>query len=103
MLGTKIKQAFQSVFSNFRYWAKNPLILLRALGFTLIHMLATFLIVKILIEGMGERMPFGQVHRIVELAYFITLLPFHQWLGATGSNNYRSVFSRGRIATLHEY
>jgi len=57
----KIKQAFQSVFSNFRYWAKNPLILLRALGFTLIHMLATFLIVKILIEGMGESMPFGQI------------------------------------------
>jgi len=38
----KIKQAFQSVIFNFRYWAKNPLILLRALGFTLIHMLATF-------------------------------------------------------------
>ena len=71
----KIKQAFQSVFSNFRYWAKNPLILLRALGFTLIHMLATFLIVKILIEGMGERMPFGQIAGLWSLTYFITLLP----------------------------
>ncbi len=71
----KIKQAFQSVFSNFRYWAKNPLILLRALGFTLIHMLATFLIVKILIEGMGESMPFGQIAGLWSLTYFITLLP----------------------------
>ncbi len=71
----KIKQAFQSVFSNFNYWAKNPLILLRALGFTLIHMLATFLIVKILIEGMGERMPFGQIAGLWSLTYFITLLP----------------------------
>jgi len=71
----KIKQAFQSVFSNFRYWAKNPLILLRALGFTLIHMLATFLIVQILIEGMGESIPFGQIAGLWSLTYFITLLP----------------------------
>jgi len=49
--------------------------LLRALGFTLIHMLATFLIVKILIEGMGESMPFGQIAGLWSLTYFITLLP----------------------------
>ena len=72
---SKIKHAFQSVFSNFKYWAKNPLILLRALGFTLIHMLATFLIVKVLIEGMGESMPFGQIAGLWSLTYFITLIP----------------------------
>jgi hypothetical protein len=71
----KIQQAFKNVFSNFKYWAKNPLILLRALGFTFIHMLATFLIVKVLIEGMGESMPFGQIAGLWSLTYFITLLP----------------------------
>ncbi|HAE85889.1 MAG TPA: hypothetical protein DCG78_05200 [Anaerolineaceae bacterium] len=71
----KIQKAFQNVFSNFKYWAKNPLILLRALGFTLIHMLATFLIVKVLIEGMGESMPFGQIAGLWSLTYFITLIP----------------------------
>jgi uncharacterized membrane protein YbhN (UPF0104 family) len=38
-------------------------------------MLATFLIVKILIEGMGESMPFGQIAGLWSLTYFITLLP----------------------------
>lgn len=71
----KIQQAFKNVFSNFKYWGKNPLILLRALGFTFIHMLATFLIVQILIEGMGESMPFGQIAGLWSLTYFITLLP----------------------------
>jgi len=71
----KIQQAFKNVFSNFKYWTKNPLILLRALGFTFIHMLATFLIVQILIEGMGESMPFGQIAGLWSLTYFITLLP----------------------------
>jgi uncharacterized membrane protein YbhN (UPF0104 family) len=72
---SKIKSTFQSVFSNFKYWAANPLVLLSALGFTFIHMLATFLIVKILIEGMGESMPFGQIAGLWSLTYFITLLP----------------------------
>ena len=71
----KVQQAFKNVFSNFKYWAKNPLILLRAFGFTFIHMLATFLIVQILIEGMGESMPFGQIAGLWSLTYFITLLP----------------------------
>ena len=71
----KIQQVFKNVFSNFKYWAKNPLILLRALGFTFIHMLATFLIVQILIEGMGRACLSGRIAGLWSLTYFITLLP----------------------------
>lgn len=71
----KVKDAFVKVFSNFKYWLKHPRILLHALGFTFVHMLAIFLIIKILIEGMGEHMPFTQIAGLWSLTYFISLIP----------------------------
>lgn len=71
----KVVQAIKGVFSNLRYWLRKPLVLLKALGFTFIHMLCTFLVVKILIEGMSETLPFNLIAGIWSLTYFITLLP----------------------------
>ena len=71
----KLKDAFVKVFSNFRFWIKHPLILLQALGFTLVHQLALYLIIRLLIEGMGYHLPLTQIAGIWSLTYFISLIP----------------------------
>lgn len=71
----RIKNGFKKIGESFRYWIKNPKILIIALGYTLIHQLAIYLIITILINGMGESLPFYQVAGIWSLTYFITLLP----------------------------
>jgi hypothetical protein len=71
----RLNQGFRKVLQNLRFWSKHPLILLKALGFTLIHQAAIYLIIRILIEGMGETLSFWQIAGIWSLTYFISLLP----------------------------
>ncbi|MGV7976096.1 MAG: lysylphosphatidylglycerol synthase transmembrane domain-containing protein [Anaerolineaceae bacterium] len=71
----KLQRALKKVYANFGFWLKHPLILAQALGFTFIHMLATFLIVQILVEGMGESISFGKIAGLWSLTYFISLIP----------------------------
>lgn len=71
----RLRGGAAKVFSNFRYWSSHPLILLKALGFTLIHQAAIYLIIKILVEGMGETLPFMQIAGIWSLTYFVSLIP----------------------------
>ena len=54
----RIKNGFKKIGESFRYWIKNPKILIIALGYTLIHQLAIYLIITVLINGMGESLPF---------------------------------------------
>lgn len=71
----KLKRGIAKVFNSFQFWLKHPLILLKALGFTFIHMACTYAIVKLLIEGMGETIPLNLIAGIWSLTYFIGLLP----------------------------
>jgi hypothetical protein len=71
----KLKSGWQKLRENFRFWIKNPLVLLKALAFTLVHQLAVYAIISLLITGMGEKLAFYQVAGIWSLTYFITLLP----------------------------
>jgi len=72
---TRFNQGLRKVLQNLRFWSKHPLILLKALGFTLIHQAAIYLIIRVLIEGMGETLSFWQIAGIWSLTYFISLLP----------------------------
>jgi hypothetical protein len=71
----RLNQGVRKVLQNLRFWSKHPLILLKALGFTLIHQAAIYLIIRVLIEGMGETLSFWQIAGIWSLTYFISLLP----------------------------
>ncbi len=71
----RLKRGFKKIFDDLQFWSKHPLILLKALGFTLIHQAAIYLIIRILIEGMGEALNFWQIAGIWSITYFITLLP----------------------------
>ena len=72
---SRLKRGFRKVLDDLRFWSKHPLILIKALGFTLIHQAAIYLIIRILIEGMGETLSIWQTAGIWSLTYFITLLP----------------------------
>ncbi len=72
---SRLNQGFRKVLQNLRFWSKHPLILIKALGFTLIHQAAIYLIIRVLIEGMGETLSFWQIAGIWSLTYFISLLP----------------------------
>ncbi len=71
----RVKRGFQKIFDDLRFWSRHPLILLKALGFTFIHQAAIYLIIRILVEGMGETLSLWQIAGIWSLTYFISLLP----------------------------
>jgi uncharacterized membrane protein YbhN (UPF0104 family) len=56
-------------------WRKHPGALLISLGFTFVHMAFLFGSIWLLLDGMGEHVPWMQVAGIWSLVYFITLLP----------------------------
>ena len=70
---SRLNQGVRKVLQNLRFWSKHPLILLKALGFTLIHQAAIYLIIRILVAGMGETLSFWQIAGIWRLTYFISL------------------------------
>lgn len=74
-LGAKIRDSFKKVMDSLKFWLKKPSSLLKALGFTLVHQMAIYLIITLLITGMGESLTFHHVAGIWSLTYFITLLP----------------------------
>ncbi len=51
----KLKNGLKKLRESFAYWLKNPKSLIKALGFTLIHQLAIYLIITVLINGMGGK------------------------------------------------
>ena len=71
----KIGKFFQDTLQTLQLWFKQPKSLLGALGFTWIHMLCTFGMVKLLLGGMGENISFWLVMGLWSATYFVTLLP----------------------------
>jgi uncharacterized membrane protein YbhN (UPF0104 family) len=56
-------------------WAKSPSALFTALLFTWGHMTCTFLTILILVDGLGEHIPFWMIAGLWSVSYFITLIP----------------------------
>ena len=57
------------------YWLQHPASLIPPLLATLLHMLMTFLMIKILLAGMGETLSFWSIAGLWSLSYFISLAP----------------------------
>lgn len=75
----KIRQWFlknlEKVWLSVKRWIDQPFSLLKGLGFTLIHQLCVYLVIKLFINAMGEDLPILTIAGIWSLTYFITLLP----------------------------
>lgn len=57
-------------------WSRRPGALLVALGFTGLHMLCLFTVIRLLLTGMGETIAFAAAAGLWSLSYFINLIPF---------------------------
>ena len=71
----KIQRFLQELLQALQVWLRQPKALLMALGFTWVHMLCTFGMVKFLLDGMGEHISFWLVMGLWSATYFVTLLP----------------------------
>jgi uncharacterized membrane protein YbhN (UPF0104 family) len=75
LLLTRSRKFIQDVRQALALWLRHPRSLLSALAFTWIHMLCTFSMVWLLLDGMGEPLSFWLVMGYWSAAYFVTLLP----------------------------
>ena len=64
-----------SLLRTFLVWARRPLGLLGALGWTYCHMAFTFTTLWLLLKGMGQPVSWWLIGGMWVLSYFITLLP----------------------------
>lgn len=74
-LREKLSQFWQNLMRALKIWFDKPRSLLAALGFTWVHMLCTFAVVRLLLMGMGENISFWLVMGLWSATYFVTLLP----------------------------
>ena len=72
---TKVNDFIKRTLQTFSIWFRHPLALLGALGCTWGHMLCNFLMLYILIEGLGGHVGFWLIAGLWSLAYFVTLIP----------------------------
>ncbi len=64
------------LFAAFKIWLAKPQALLLSLLATLGHMTALFLTISLLLEGMGDELPFLEIAGLWSMVYLITLVPF---------------------------
>lgn len=70
-----VQAALRKLAHSLTLWLKHPGALLLALGFSWLRMACDFLIVWVLLAGMGEPMSFWLIAGLSSIAYFITLIP----------------------------
>ena len=74
-LWQKAVDAISDILEKLQAWLHRPVILLRALGWTLLHQLALYLMITVLLGGMNQHLPLTQTAGIWSLTYFISLIP----------------------------
>jgi len=74
-IAEKIRRFLHDLMLALKVWINKPRSLLGALGFTWMHMLCTFAMIRLLLGGMGEHISFWLVMGLWSATYFITLIP----------------------------
>jgi len=72
---TRFTGFIKRTLQTFSIWFSHPLALLAALGCTWGHMLCNFIMVYVLVDGLGGHVGFWLVAGLWSLAYFVTLIP----------------------------
>jgi uncharacterized membrane protein YbhN (UPF0104 family) len=75
-LWEKIRELTHRLVDALTLWLKKPQALIVSLALSWIHMLCFFLIISLLMGGMGEDIPLWTIAGLYSFAYFVTLLPF---------------------------
>lgn len=74
-LWERLLKFLRSLLQSSLFWLKHPASLGWAFLFTLGHMFFTYLIVAVLLSGMGQPMPLWQIGGLWSLSYFVSLAP----------------------------
>ena len=69
-------KVFRRLSAALVLWIRQPRALVVALAFTWVHMLCLFSVIAIVLQGMGEHLPFLLIGGLYSIVYFVTLLPF---------------------------
>jgi len=72
----RIRALSQKVLQALKIWINHPRALLASLAFTLLHMTSLFFVIFVLLDGMGDPLPFALIAGLWSLVYVITLIPF---------------------------
>ena len=71
----KTRNFIQRTIADMSLWLKHPGSLVISLAFTLIHQVALYTAIWLLLDGMGEPIGWLQIGGIWSFVYFVTLLP----------------------------
>ena len=72
---TKILGIIQRVLAAIDLWIHKPLALGKSLTWSWLHMVCLFLIIHLLLAGMGESLPLLKIAGFYSLVYLVTLIP----------------------------
>lgn len=72
----RARHGLEQLYTALKLWLNRPRALLISLAFSWVHMTCLFMLIQILLAGMGENMSFWLIGGLYSLVYFITLLPF---------------------------
>jgi len=71
----KVRDVLGRILAAFKLAARNPVSLVLAFAMTYVHMLCLFLIVKLLLLGLGDEMSLWVVGGLWSLVYVVSLIP----------------------------
>ncbi|MCI0518716.1 MAG: flippase-like domain-containing protein [Chloroflexi bacterium] len=71
----RLKSLWAGLLAALRLWLRRPRWLLAAFALTWVHQISLFASIWLLLDGMGEPMPFLLIAGLWSLVYFITLAP----------------------------
>lgn len=74
-LPSRLKSMWARLRGALSMWLRRPYALAEAMFFTFLHMVCLFGIIGLLLDGMGEYMPFWLIAGLWSFVYFVTLVP----------------------------
>ncbi len=99
-LWSRGKRVFLRIWETIVLWVKRPRTLVLPLLFTFVHMLFTFGMLWLILQGLGEELSFWEVGGMWGLVYFITLLPIS--IGGIGLQEWAIWFTFHQLGGVSE-
>lgn len=71
----RVRDFFARMYASMQLWLRQPASLVKALAYSWLHMICTFIVLYLLLGGIGEFMSILTIGGLYSLVYFVTLIP----------------------------
>lgn len=71
----RVRDFFARMYASMQLWLRQPVSLVKALAYSWLHMICTFIVLYLLLGGIGEFMSILTIGGLYSLVYFVTLIP----------------------------